>query len=302
MEGTSVLDQNKPKPAAEAPASVLSQPAPKATGGDQSVLGGGASANHKPITFYKKAWFWIIIAVVVLGIAGLVVFLVIQANLTAEAIEKYTANASAADSASRKFDGKYWTAYSKSGLAGYYDKDNKRSVELRNKCLDELGVSSDEYEAARDIKIMNGEKAAEELGTGETRKLSEGYKKVAEALKDPEEAVKKCEDILKSALEGDYELTIGEFTVDDTTSKYYVSTSLPIKIKNKSDDKLKFYIKINAVDAKGNIIGYDTLYTDVIASGESYEDEIFDYGYRSKIEEMKAAKFKVVEVSERAVN
>lgn len=291
--GESVLDQGKAKLAA---ASVLdNKSAANACG--QSVLGGGA-ANHKPLTFYKKAWFWIIIAVVVLGIGGLVTFLVINANLTAEAIEKYGKNALAASDAVSDFNREYRSAFNDSGL-GYYSTNEKRANELRDKCLDVLEVKVEDFEAASDIKYISGERAADELGTGETRKLSETFERVAKKLENVEDDIKKCEDMLSDTLKNDYELKIGDFEVEEKT--YYARYKLPITIKNKSDYKIKFYVKIKAVDADGRTLGTDYFYSDQLKPGASDDGELFDYGYSSTYEKFKDAKFEIVEVSERSV-
>ena len=292
--GESVLDQGKAKPAAS---SVLdSKPAAKS--GEQSVLGSANAANHKPLTFYKKAWFWIIIAVVVLGTGGLITFLVINANITAEAIEKYGKNALAASDAVSSFDSEFRSSFNDANL-GYYSTNEKRANELRGKCLDLLEVSMDDYNAVKDMKYLNGEKAADELGTGETRKLSETFAKVAEKLDNVDDKIGKCEDMFAETLKNDYELKIGDFEVEEKT--YYARYKLPITIKNKSDYKIKFYVKIKAVDADGKTLGTDYFYSDQLKPGASDEGEMFDYGYSSTYEKLKDAKFEIVEVSERSV-
>ena len=292
--GESVLDQGKAKPAAS---SVLdSKPAAKT--GEQSVLGSANAANHKPLTFYKKAWFWIIIAVVVLGTGGLITFLVINANITAEAIEKYGKNALAANDAVSSFDSEFRSSFNDANL-GYYSTNEKRADELRGKCLDLLEVSMDDYNAVKDMKYLSGEKAADELGTGETRKLSETFAKVAEKLDNVDDKIGKCEDMLAETLKNDYELKIGDFEVEEKT--YYARYKLPITIKNKSDYKIKFYVKIKAVDADGKTLGTDYFYSDQLKPGASDDGELFDYGYSSTYEKLKDAKFEIVEVSERSV-
>ena len=162
MEGTSVLAQNKKK-------TPETKTAAKASSGEQSVLG-AAKKDHKPVTFYKKAWFWIIIAVVVLGIAGLITFLVINANLTAEAIKKFDDNVSAANKAVNSFESSYSDIYSESGLAGYYSKSNDRSISLRNKCLEKFGGNEsiiNTIDKIDDYRYMTGEEAVDEFGFNE---------------------------------------------------------------------------------------------------------------------------------------
>lgn len=292
--GESVLDQGKAK--AAAPASVLDQPKAAKASGEQSVLGG--SANHKPLTFYKKAWFWIIVAVVVLGTGGLVAFLVINANITAQAIEDYGKNALAATDAVSDFKREFRSAFNDSGL-GYYSSNEKRTEELRDKCLEKLDIKIDDYKSVEDIKYINGEKAADELGTGETRKLSEGFKRIADGLSNIDDKMDACKDMLKDTLKGDYELKIGDFEVNE--SSYSVRYKLPVTIKNKSDYTIRFYVKLKAVSKDGKELGKDTFYSTTLKPGESDDDEMFNYGYYSTYETLKDAKFEVVEVTEYSV-
>lgn len=308
MEGTSVLDQNKQPAAAPAQAAPAAQPviggaapapAPAAPAGPQSVLGGAAAGPKKPITFYKKAWFWIIIAVFVLGIAGLVVFLVIQSNITAEAIANYDKNASKANTAAYSFDRKFSDIYSDSGL-GYYSKEDKRSLEMRDKCLETLGTNRADYEAAKDITIFSGERAAESFGTGKTRELSETYAKVVESIDNIAEKIDKCEDMLKDVIKGDYEIKIGKFTVDK--SGWYTDYGLKVTIKNKSKYSIKFRVEMQATDADGKkISSNDYFYTSFIEAGKSADYDIFDSGYLSYVDELESAKFEVVSVKETEV-
>ena len=324
MEGTSVLDQNKQPvaagpapagdqpvlgaapaaPAAEQPQPVLgaapAAPAPAAPAGQQSVLDGSVAAGpKKPITFYKKAWFWIIIAVVVLGIAGLIVFLIIQSNITAEAIANYDKNANNANSAAYSFDRKFSDIYYESGL-GSYSKEDKRSLELRDKCLETLGTNREEYQAAKDVTIFYGEKAVESYGTGKTREMSDTYGKVVAALDNIGEKIDKCEDMLKDTLKNDYKITIGKFLVDK--SGWYTDYGLKITVKNNSKYSIKFRIEMSATDADGKkISSNDYVYTNLIEPGKAEEYEIFDSGYLSYIDKLQNAKFEIVSVSEREV-
>ena len=107
------------------------------------------------------------------------------------------------------------------------------------------------------------------------------------------------EDMLSDTLKNDYELKIGDFEVEEKT--YYARYKLPITIKNKSDYKIKFYVKIKAVDADGKTLGTDYFYSDQLKPGASDDGELFDYGYSSTYEKLKDAKFEIVEVSERSV-
>lgn len=292
MEGTSVLAQNKK----EAPANKEA----KATAGESSVLG-GAAKEHKPVTFYKKAWFWLIIAVIVLGVAGLIVFLVINANIAAEAIEKFDKNVSSASSAVDEFESSFSEIYSESGLSGYYTRSSAtdRQKELHNKCLEKFGANDSIINTANeldDIRYMTGESYAEENGASKTREVSENAEKAANIYKDAKSNISQCEDILKDALNADVEISFGEFTI--TEGRWLNDTELKVKIKNKSDTSHKFHFTVEAQDENGDKIDDDYIYTKTLSAGEETEEKAFEYVYSKDEEKMKTAKFVVKKLSE----
>lgn len=295
MEGTSVLAQNK-KPKAEKKAA----PAAKAPKEGESVLGGSKSADKKPITFYKKAWFWIIIAVVVLGIAGLIVWLVIQSNITAEAIEKYGKNANAASTAVDEYESAYASIYSDSGLAGYYryKNDDTRASKMLTECIKDYDVDREIFDNINDLTIFDGERAVDEFGSGKTRELSEKFEKAAENLKKAKAEISKCEEKLKQTIEDDYDIEFGKFNI--IKGRYWDDSELKVTVKNTSDTSIKFYFKIEAHDADDNLIDSDTFYTKTLDAGASGEYTIFDYVSSSKYEKMSAenVKYVVVKVEE----
>ena len=294
MEGTSVLAQNKKQTPEKKEAKSV------ANSEGQSVLG-GAAKEHKPITFYKKAWFWIIIAVVVLGIAGLIVFLVINANITAEAIEKFDKNVSSASSAVDEFESSFSEIYSESGLSGYYTRSSAtdRQKELHNKCLEKFGANDSVINTANeldDIRYMTGESYAEENGASKTREVSENAEKAANIYKDAKSNISQCEDILKDALNADVEISFGEFTV--TEGSWFNDTELKVKIKNKSDTSHKFHFTVEAQDENGDKIDDDYIYTKTLSAGEETEEKAFEYVYSKDEEKMKTAKFVVKKLAE----
>lgn len=290
MEGTSVLAQNKKKAPAEKTT--------KASSGEQSVLG-GANKEHKPITFYKKAWFWIIISVVVLGIAALIVLLVINANMTAEAIEKFEANIEDASKASSKFDSAYSDLYSESGLAGYYSQSNDRSISLRNKCLEKFGGNDSiarSIDEISDYRYLTGEEAVDKYGSGKVREISDNLGKATEVYKNAEKNISDCESILKDALDSDVKITFGEFTV--TEGRWSDDTELKVTIKNTGDTSHKFNFYVEAQDENGDKIDDDYIYTKVLSAGEETQEKAFEYVYSKDIEKMKKAKFVVKKLDE----
>ena len=81
-----------------------------------------------------------------------------------------------------------------------------------------------------------------------------------------------------------------DYTYDDTTE-------LPVTIKNKSSEKASFTVKIEAVDANGIRVAEDTLYATDLNAGQSMSEKAFQYVESSKLEAVKAATFKILEVS-----
>lgn len=290
MEGTSVLAKNKQK-----------TPAENATvGGEQSVLG-GAAKEHKPVTFYKKAWFWLIIAVIVLGVAGLVVFLIINANITAEAIKKFDDNYTATVEASEKFNTSFSSIYSDSGLAGYYStyKPTGRPKDLRNKCLEKFGASEGvikSIDEMDDYLGLKGEEAVDKYGSGKVRELSENFEKATNILNDAKKSISDCEGILEDALKSDVEITFGEFKV--TEGRWWNDTELKVKVKNTSDTSYRFSFTVEAQDEDGKKIDDDYVYTKTLSAGEEAEVTAFDYVSSANEEKLKTAKFVVKKLNE----
>ena len=290
----SVLSQGK----AKASGSVLNkQDASTAASGEQSVL--GSNVNHKPLTFYKKAWFWIIIAVVVLGVAGLVVFLVIQSNLAAEAIEKYGRNAKDASNAVDDYERKFSTAYSDSGLPGYYMESNSFTVEMRNKCVEKYGVSGDDFKAIEDIKYYNGETAVDEYGSSKTRELSEKYRKIADNLTKASENIKECKQLLSDRVAEDVDIKIGDYSYEEQgTYFHWYDSKLPVTITNKSDKTLSFTIEIVAYDKDGKEIETGYVYVTRLGAGKTATKNTFTSVSESIGESLKDATFKVASIKE----
>ena len=73
--------------------------------------------------------------------------------------------------------------------------------------------------------------------------------------------------------------------------------NLKVKVKNKTSDKKSFDIHIEAVDSTGARIDDGYVYANDLTSGQTQEFKIFTYVSSDKVEAMKNATFKVVEVS-----
>ena len=70
-----------------------------------------------------------------------------------------------------------------------------------------------------------------------------------------------------------------------------------MKITNKTDDKKSFSVQIEAVSSDGTRITTDTVYASNLNAGQSQTFDAFQFITSDKIEALKNAKFKVVEIS-----
>lgn len=91
------------------------------------------------------------------------------------------------------------------------------------------------------------------------------------------------------------EVSFGEFEVKNDT--FLTESKLPLKIKNKSDEKKSFSINIEALDESGTRIATDTVYIDGLGAGQTLNEEVFTLLTDDKIEKLKNAEFKVYEAS-----
>lgn len=91
------------------------------------------------------------------------------------------------------------------------------------------------------------------------------------------------------------DVTIGKFTV--TNDGYIDSTELPVTIKNKSSEKASYSVKIEAVNADGTRVADDTIYVTDLKAGQSVSEKAFEFVESGKVEALKTATFKVLEVT-----
>ena len=102
---------------------------------------------------------------------------------------------------------------------------------------------------------------------------------------------KKTDEILKDSAD----VVFGNFVVN--SNGYYDETKLEVKITNKTDDKKSFSVQIEAVSSDGTRITTDTVYASNLNAGQSQTFDAFQFITSDKIEALKNAKFKVVEIS-----
>lgn len=100
------------------------------------------------------------------------------------------------------------------------------------------------------------------------------------------------EEILKK----DVDVNIGKLNV--TTDEYgYSDSELVVTVTNKSKEKKSFTIHIEAVDNTGKRIDDDYVYADDLNSGQTQDFKIFTLVSSEKLEQMKSAEFKIIDVS-----
>lgn len=100
------------------------------------------------------------------------------------------------------------------------------------------------------------------------------------------------EEILKK----DVDVNIGKLNI--TTDEYgYSDSELVVTVTNKSKEKKSFTIHIEAVDNTGKRIDDDYVYANDLNSGQTQDFKIFTLVSSEKLEQMKSAEFKIIDVS-----
>ena len=105
-------------------------------------------------------------------------------------------------------------------------------------------------------------------------------------------AGKNTEQVLGTSVD----VVLGNFEV--TKKQYGINeTKLPVKVTNKTAETKSFSIQIEAVSQDGTRITTDYIYANNLTAGQSQEFKVFEYVQSEILENMKNAKFNIVEVS-----
>lgn len=103
-------------------------------------------------------------------------------------------------------------------------------------------------------------------------------------------------DLSSEELLQDYvDVSIGNFEITD--NGYYPETKLNVTVKNKDDTRRSYTVEIEAVDATGARIDTDYIYVNNLNSNQEIHLEAFEFVTEDKLEQLKNATFKVLEVS-----
>ena len=90
------------------------------------------------------------------------------------------------------------------------------------------------------------------------------------------------------------DVSFGILTVE---GDYFQTAKLPVTVKNLTDEKKSFSIKIEAVDGSGNRIDDDMIFVSDLGAGQSQTKDAFTLVMDETLEKLKTAKFRVVEIS-----
>lgn len=101
----------------------------------------------------------------------------------------------------------------------------------------------------------------------------------------------KTEEILSKSAN----VELGEF--EATKEQYSTDTKLNVKVTNKTKESKSFRIQIEAVKENGERIDQDYVNANNLSAGQTQNFEIFKFIPSDKLEGMKNATFKIVEVS-----
>lgn len=96
-------------------------------------------------------------------------------------------------------------------------------------------------------------------------------------------------------LANNVDVSLGKFQVSN--NGYFTETKLVVKVKNKSSEKKSFSIHIEAVDSNGSRIEDDYVYANDLNAGQSQNFETFNLVSSDKVNSLKKATFKIVEIS-----
>lgn len=96
-------------------------------------------------------------------------------------------------------------------------------------------------------------------------------------------------------LANDVNVELGKF--ETIKGQYMTETKLNVKVTNKTSESKSFSIQIEAIDSNGTRIDQDYIYANNLSAGQSQNFEIFTLITSDKINSMKNATFKIVQVS-----
>ncbi len=123
--------------------------------------------------------------------------------------------------------------------------------------------------------------------------LSNSLNEVIDTFNDDMETI--SGDKMEEILANDVDVVLGDFEV--TEGEWMTDTALMVKVTNKNSEMKSFSISIEAVAEDGSRIEQDTVYANNLNSGQSQDFKSFNLVSSDKIEALRNATFKILEVS-----
>lgn len=122
-----------------------------------------------------------------------------------------------------------------------------------------------------------------------TRAVSDAMRDMSEGLNDL------SGDNTENILKNDLKVEIGEFQI--TQEGFFAQYKLPVSVKNISENRASFSIKIEAVDSEGKRLKEDIIFVSDLNAGQTQDCEAFTLITSADADALKNATFKIVEVS-----
>lgn len=130
-----------------------------------------------------------------------------------------------------------------------------------------------------------------------SNKIDDVGKEIERAGQEIDESIKRSSgDRTEEILKNDLSVEIGDFKV--TEEEYMTNTELPVVVKNKNSERKSYSITIEATDSNGARLEEDIISVTELGSGQTENVKAFEYVSSDKLEALKTAKFKIIEVSQ----
>lgn len=142
-------------------------------------------------------------------------------------------------------------------------------------CLVAVGAALREIEVEEETRF-------DQSSFAETKKTNEGY---SDTTFQPQ----------TKPWESKLSIEIGEFEVVD--NQYLDETKLTVTVRNKTDERISAYIKIEAIDKNGYRLEYDWNYINDLGAGNRERVDFFTFVDEDILDDMKNATFEIVEVN-----
>ena len=243
----------------------------------------------------KKTNVGLIVGISAGGLAlilAIVIFAVVNGSLNSEAVKRYSEIYNEARTRYYAIDSDMYETFRDAGYSSYYS-DEERTEELQNECLEELGMSSEEIQALRNL--VDGDKIYENEGRKGLNQASELLENAVSNYDAAKKNFKKCGELVTKSISKDVEIKLGDLVIEE--GKYSTKTSLDVTVTNTSKEAHSYTIKVQAVGSNGEMLKTETVYASDLRAGQTTTRQIFTY-LGSDVDKYKDAKFEIISVEE----